>query len=266
MNAAANNASSANNIISNPNNDPNDNPYTDFQAGLTAALRSWSALRTAVEQSWGGTESPAKAEDLRSIILSYFDGSSPNPKMKLEELEDNLLAYMEEEYGVVLEDGSEREVADLIWNMYDACGRGDVRLARSVVQTAMKAEVALMESNVKSVIQSGEDGDDDMEDDSDVEEGEAAMVNAGGGGESLGQEQQQQQQLLQQTMPMANDATNNLALAYASGTLFGGGPPKPKKELPPPRQLGEPEPEKEQPQVDDDGFAPVATKKKGKKR
>lgn len=182
--------------------------------------------------------------------------------MKLEELEDNLLAYMEEEYGVVLEDGSEREVADLIWNMYDACGRGDVRLARSVVQTAMKAEVALMESNVKSVIQSGEDGDgddddDDMEDDSDVEEGEAAMDNAGG---------QEQQQQLQQTMPMVNDATNNLALAYASGTLFGGGPPKPKKELPPPRQLGEPEPEKEQPQVDDDGFAPVVTKKKGKKR
>lgn len=227
-----------------------DNPYAEFQAGVTATLRSWSALRTAVEQSWGGAESAAKADDLRSNIFTFFDGSvSSKPKMSQEELEDNLLGYMEEEFGVVLEDESEREVADLIWRMYELCGRGDVRLAREVVQNAIRAEDAIRQSNVKSVIKSEDDDDMEEDDDSDVEEEET-------GNSSV---PQQQQQLMQ--------ANNNMAQTYASGNLFED-PSKPKKvaTLPPPRQLGEAEPEKSQPVVDDDGFAPVVTKKKGKKR
>jgi len=178
------------------------------------------------------------------------------------ELEDNLLGYMEDEFGVVLEDGSERELADLIVRMYEACAKGDVSLARSVVRDALKAEEVLKGSGVKSVIRSG---DDDMdEDDSDAEGGgdNAAME-----GEDEGR---QQQMSVVQAMTNNDGTTNNnigdnLALAYASETLFGG-PPKPKKELPPPRQLGVAEPEKAPPVVDDDGFAPVATKRKGKKR
>eukprot|EP00585_Thalassiosira_rotula_P003961 CAMPEP_0196136772 /NCGR_PEP_ID=MMETSP0910-20130528/4969_1 /TAXON_ID=49265 /ORGANISM="Thalassiosira rotula, Strain GSO102" /LENGTH=118 /DNA_ID=CAMNT_0041397111 /DNA_START=197 /DNA_END=550 /DNA_ORIENTATION=+ len=100
-------------------NDSPNNPYTDFKAGTTAALRSWSALRTAVEQSWGGSHSASKAEDLRSNIFAFFDGTSPKPKMDSFELEENLLGYMEDEFGVVLEDGSERELADLIVRMYE---------------------------------------------------------------------------------------------------------------------------------------------------
>ena len=84
---------------------------SEFQAGVTAALRSWSALRTAVEGEWGGIESKAKAEDLRASVFSLFDGSSDKPKISLEELEDNLFDYMETEFSIVLEDGSERQVA-----------------------------------------------------------------------------------------------------------------------------------------------------------
>mmetsp|Transcript_33263 Transcript_33263/g.59907 ORF Transcript_33263/g.59907 Transcript_33263/m.59907 type:complete len:246 (-) Transcript_33263:145-882(-) len=235
------------------------NPYTDFQAGVTAALRSWSALRTAVEQQWGGTGSASKAEELRSNIFTFFDGTTPNPKMTLDELEDNLFGYIEEEFGVVLEDGSERQVADLICRMYEMCAKGDSALAREVVQNAIKAEELLQQSNVKTVIQSGEDGDedDDMDDDSDVE-GDAAGTNTTMEGETVGQQQPVQ-------VMMMNGAAENVALTYASETLFGG-PPKPKKDLPPPRQLGDLEPEKPQPVVDDDGFAAVATKRKGKRR
>ncbi len=240
----------------------NDNPYIEFQAGVTAALRSWSALRTAVEQSWGprGTAeaAAAAAEDLRSNIFAYFDGTSPNPNMKQDELEDNLLDYMEEEFGVVLEDGSECEVADLICRMYELCGRGDVTLARSVVQSAIKAEEAGRASNIKSVFQGDDDivedddDGDDMEDDSDSEGGEVESTTS-----SLHQDS---------SMQVVNNATNISVLrAYALGTLFGR-PPKPTKEIPSPRQLGVPEPEKPKPVLDDDGFAPVQTKKKGTKR
>ena len=237
------------------------NPYIEFQAGVTAALRSWSALRTAVEQSWGprgSAEAAASAaEDLRSNIFAYFDGTSPNPRMKQDELEDNLLDYMEDEFGVVLEDGSEREVADLICRMYELCGRGDVTLARGVVQSAIKAEEATRASNVKSVFQGGEDifdeddDGDEMEDDDSDSEGEEDE----GATDSAHQES---------SMQVMNDTTNISAVqAYALGALFGG-PTKPKKESPPPRQLGVPEPEKPSPVLDDDGFAAVPTKKKGR--
>lgn len=180
--------------------------------------------------------------------------------MTPEELEDNLLEYMEDEYGVVLEDGSEREIANLIYDMYEMCAKGNVSLAHSVVQNAMKGEEILKQGNVKmSVIQSGEDGDDDMEDDSDVEQDDNAMDN--------GVEGQQQQPMNDATTTNSNTDVMPTAFtleSYASGYLFGNGPPPPK-ELPPPRQLGDIEPDKPQPVVDDDGFAPVVTKKKGKK-
>jgi pre-rRNA-processing protein TSR2 len=218
----------------------NNNPYTSFQAGVTATLRTWSALKTAVDQSWGGSDSATKAEDLRSNIFTYFDGTSPNPKMTLYDLEDNLGAYMEEEFGVVLEDNSEREVAELIWRMYECCAKGDCTLANRVVEDAIWAEEQLQGSGVKSIIKNGDDDDDDDDDamkDSDNEAGGDDTMNS-----------------------TATNSTN--AVEYSSGYLFGN-PSKPKKELPPPRQLGEAEPEKPIPELDDDGFAMVVTKKKG---
>lgn len=252
----------------------NNNPYISFQAGVTAILRSWSALRTAVEQSWGGPSSHSKAEDLRAIIFQFYDGSS-STKMKMDayELEDNLLLYMEEEFGVVLEDGSEVEIANLICNMYEACVmRGDVTMAQSVVQNAIRAEEAMKASNVKSVFQSGQedleedDGDDDDEDDDDdiMEEDDCDTMGEGAGNTNhLGLGQRDQYESMQ-SMNNGQEAIQiSMEEAFASGSLFGGPPTKPKKDLPPPRQLGEPEPEKPQPVVDEDGFAMVPTKKKG---
>ena len=262
------------------NSGSSNDPYTTFQGGVTATLRSWSALRTAVEQSWGGTESQSKAEDLRNNIFNFFDGQSSKPKMTQEELEDNLSSYMEEEFGIVLEDGSEIEISNLIWNMYEDCSKGDVRLAVRVVQDAIRAEVSMKTGNVKmpmNVIQSGEDGDDDDDEHmiDDVEQQQSTtLVGSSSASASANHPPHQPQQQPQQAMQigMINTANNNNSIEdvvktyyLSSSTLFGS-PPKPKKELPPPRQLGEKPEEKPQPQVDDDGFAMVTTKKKKKGR
>eukprot|EP00567_Pseudictyota_dubia_P012770 CAMPEP_0197456756 /NCGR_PEP_ID=MMETSP1175-20131217/44175_1 /TAXON_ID=1003142 /ORGANISM="Triceratium dubium, Strain CCMP147" /LENGTH=174 /DNA_ID=CAMNT_0042990907 /DNA_START=131 /DNA_END=652 /DNA_ORIENTATION=+ len=141
----------------------------EFQAGVTAALRSWHPLRTAVEGDWGGVESKSKADDLRSNIFTHFDGSQPTPKLSLEELEDNLALYMEEEFSIVLEDGSERQVADLIWRMYETCAHGDFSVARQVVANAQK--VVASQATQKVVVQD----DDDM---CDVEDGSGVQPSA----------------------------------------------------------------------------------------
>lgn len=212
----------------------------EFQAGVTAALRSWSALRTAVEGDWGGAESKAKAEDLRSNIFEQFDASG-KPKMTLEELEDNLAAYMEEEFSVVLEDGSERQLADVICRMYEACKTGDVALARQVVANA-QAVVSSMPAQ-KVVVQSeGELDDDDDDDDNDNMDGGAAVSST-----------------INQAM-----TAQQAASSYAAEGLFGPLPTAarpPAANVPPPRQLGEPAPEKPQVEIDHDGFAPVAPRK-----
>ena len=73
---------------------------------------------------------------------------------------------MKEEYVIVLEDGSDIEISNLIWNMYECCSKGDVALANSVVENAIKAEELMKQGNIQkmNVIQSGEDGDDEKDD------------------------------------------------------------------------------------------------------
>ena len=202
----------------------------EFRAGLTAVLRSWSALRTAVESGWGGNESQAKANDLRENLYSVFDGSSCPPKtLTQDDLEDNLAIYLEEEFSVTLEDGSERQVADVLWRMYEQCYRGDTSLARQMVTAASNAIELSATYPVK--VQTTEH---------DEEEDDDAMYSS----------------------------SSILAMQdYAAESLFGG----PKRSatkaetLPPARQLGEPEPDKMMEEVDEDGFAPVQTRRRRNK-
>jgi len=132
----------------------------EFQAGVTAALRAWSALRTAAQNGWGGLESKEKAEFLRSYIFEAFDYRLPKAKLDIDDLEDHLAIYMEEEFSVVLEDQSERQVAQLILQMYQFCGKGDYTLSRQTVSSAANT----VASNQKVSVQcDSDDSDDEME-------------------------------------------------------------------------------------------------------
>jgi pre-rRNA-processing protein TSR2 len=200
------------------------NVMEEFRAGVTATFRSWSALRAAVESGWGGVQSQAKADELRQHVYDVFDGSTP--KLDQYDLEDNLAIYMEEQFSVVLEDDSERQVADVLFRMYEACLKGDVTLARQAVESAQRAEVIKNAFPVQ--VQNTEDDDDDEDMD-------------------------------------ASDSACAAAQEYSAGSLFGtakkalSGPPKPV------RQLGEAAPQQMQAEVDDDGFATIPTKRRNRK-
>jgi pre-rRNA-processing protein TSR2 len=226
---------------SNPAAAPNDgggeiNVMDEFRAGVTATLRSWSALRAAVESGWGGPESQAKAEDLRQNIYSIMDGTSFPPKIELWDLEDNLAIYMEEEFSVVLEDDSEKQVAAMLWHMYEACHKGDMSLARQAVESARRVEAvsATCPVHVQASEQDEESDDDDAMD----------------------------------TNDSPTISVTSAAQDYASSMLFGS--PKKVAAAPekPVRQLGQEDDDSEKPHaqvLDDDGFAPVQTKRRNKK-
>lgn len=205
-----------------PNSSQQAEALAEFQAGVTAALRSWTALRTAIDSDWGGFDSKVKAEDLRTNLFSCFDGSTP--KINKEELEDNLLMYMEDEFSVVLDDKSERQLAEIIFQMYETCSVGNFSISRQVVENARKISESYTQTKV--VVQT---------------EGE------------LDNEEMQTTSVI-------------TAQEYASQHIFGA--PTPVKEnsnQPPPRQLGEGSVVQPRQEVDDDGFAPVLTKRRGKR-
>jgi pre-rRNA-processing protein TSR2 len=214
----------------------------EFRAGVTACLRSWSAFRTAVETGWGGADSQAKADALRDHIYEIFDGSSNPPKaIEQEDLEDNLAVYLEEQFSVVLEDNSERQVADMLFQMYDGCYKGDVTLARQMVAAAESAVASSAAYPVQ--VQSTEHDDDDDDDMVDAPESDGA------------------------TATMELPGAMPLASAYASQSVFGA-PPKPKRPVAaePQRQLGQSVPEQPQEvELDDEGFAPAKSKRKPRK-
>lgn len=43
-----------------------------FEEGVSYIFRSWTALRLAVEQDWGGVESAAKRDWFMGVIVNYF--------------------------------------------------------------------------------------------------------------------------------------------------------------------------------------------------
>jgi pre-rRNA-processing protein TSR2 len=237
----------------------------EFRAGVTACLRSWSALRTAVDQTWGGPDSAAKAEELRSSLLQHFDfRACPIKSLTLDDLEDNLAIYMEEEYSVVLEDASERQVADTIWRMYEACFRGDLTMARQVVEMAESA-LQVSSSNPSQIQSAMEDSDDDGDDvdggdDNDNDDADMMDDESVGGGVQAAP--------LVSTLPLMDaahrwPAEGMTASEYAAQPLFG--PMARRRQLAPGdekvRQLGEPAPPVAAPiEVDEDGFASVSAK------
>lgn len=207
----------------------------EFRAGVTATLRSWSALRAAVASGWGGVQSQEKAEALRDYLYEVFDGTCFPPKMDPLDLEDNLAIYLDEEFSVVLEDGSERQVTELLWLMYEQCYRGDGTLARQAVETARHSEAASSAFPIQ-VQSPAEDDDDDDDDEMDTNDSSGASME----GSLAAQE-------------------------YAAGLLFGVATTRPAAPSKPARQLGEAAPVQAPVQIDDDGFAPIQTKRRNRK-
>jgi len=147
------------------------NSMDEFRAGVTACLRSWSALRTAVESGWGGgeRESQAKAEELRRSIFDIMNGSQcPIPNFDQIDLADELAIYLEEQFSVTLEDDSEKQVAEAIFRMYETCASGDTSIARQTVAHASNAVAFSSQFPVQLQTTEHDDDDDEMTDQPEV--------------------------------------------------------------------------------------------------
>lgn len=252
---------------------PNDTSSTIewFHAGVTACLRSWSALRTAVESGWGGgeRESHLKAERLRQNILEYLNGKKTPSSIDVYDLADELAIYMEEEFSITLEDQSEQQVAETLVKMYEDCFRqnnaGDsnyttLSLAQQLVA---KAEAAVAWNHQFPVqVQSANGEDDDDDDEEMMVDAETTTTTASIGISPLAG-------AAAQSIPQPATAAASPA-DYAAQPLFGKSFAIHPTNVPsgPVRQLGEAIPEESAiaVEMDEDGFAPVVAKGKRNNR
>jgi len=243
-----------------------------FRAGVTACLRSWSALRTAVLSGWGGGPliCHAKAEDLRLWIIQQYNEQSAvlfSQQQSLDELEDSLAIYLEEEFSVTLEDGSERQVAETLIRLAHECRTNPDTATTMVQQLLIAAETAVATANaIPTHLQSNEHDDDDEDED---------MMDATAPPQAIPTALP-----IPPPVPQSSIPSTNLE-DYIRQPLFDGCPDavlrerhlqtalqqQQQREQAPVRQLGEAAPPPEAPEmaVDDDGFATVPTKGKRRK-
>jgi pre-rRNA-processing protein TSR2 len=248
----------------------------EFLAGVTACLRSWSALRTAVQNEWGGPTSIEKAEALRNEII---DCMLQKRISDIIDLEDALAIYMEEEFSIVLDDHSDKQVAATIYRMYEEVNNSmgqhqEQRLTNAsyIMQIIQMAEKVTKEfGHLPLHIQSSEPMDDDMDNEgNDQDEMDTNTSNMEGNAIS-----QTEHVKTTTDVPVPDNSTTNVA-EYASQPLFGLSREQRRIQIIQKnaqqklvRQLGESEPcivdvPKQNVVVDDDGFICVSSNRRNK--
>lgn len=138
-----------------------------FARGVIACLASWPALRIAVDQAWGGSESAQKRTWLASVLVDDFEEQYPPPDADF--VEDRLLQVMADEFETVLEDGSAEAVAKDVVRLWEEVCRDEETLLREFEQRADK----LKGKKIQAEEGVGEGSDwEDMSDEEEEDEGE----------------------------------------------------------------------------------------------
>ncbi|KAF4321685.1 hypothetical protein BBO99_00001140 [Phytophthora kernoviae] len=89
-----------------------------FEYSVKLALARWTALRMAVEGEWGGGDMRGKYHILLDEILNVF---KYNKMVHADAMADNIGGYVEAEFGLICEDGSVEELAELLTVLAEEC-------------------------------------------------------------------------------------------------------------------------------------------------
>ncbi|KAF1869611.1 hypothetical protein Lal_00017186 [Lupinus albus] len=106
-----------------------------FSEGIGLILYRWSALRTAVENEWGGRDSNLKAHQLATDLLSWFTHSKE--PLYIDDLE-NMLEEAMLSLNVEVEDGSVEEVAENLMVMHEEFLDGNFRSLSTLREANLK--------------------------------------------------------------------------------------------------------------------------------
>ncbi|KAJ1771552.1 rRNA accumulation- protein [Coemansia sp. RSA 1843] len=158
-----------------------------FIEGVDHVLANWTALELAVQNGWGGRNTLEKRDNMVDEIVEYFDRQVRKKSTAVEptEVEELLIQVMDEDFSVVLEDQSEKQVALLLCSIFAECKTGNFATVDKMAEEREARDTAA--SNAASRSQaaqgpaaaagggaqddsSGSDDDSDDDDDDDEED------------------------------------------------------------------------------------------------
>ncbi|QSZ35943.1 hypothetical protein DSL72_007065 [Monilinia vaccinii-corymbosi] len=151
-----------------------------FQRSITLSIFLWPSLTLAVTSSWGGPASSSKREWFAGTLIDLLSAPE-NHDVDAEWIEDLLLQVMEDEFEVVVDDGSAAEVAAGIIKCRGECERGVWGEEKSLCFKLEKrwAEKGGREDALKGFSkgedQEDTDGDEESGEDEEDEDGDVDM-------------------------------------------------------------------------------------------
>ncbi|KAL0071779.1 rRNA accumulation-related protein [Marasmius tenuissimus] len=146
-----------------------------FTRGVIARLSTWSIIRSAIQESWGGPNTLEKTRWLYGTIVDTFEQESETPDDQY--IEEMLLQVMTDEFDVVVEDGSAESVAKDVVSIWEEvhAGRGE-SLVQKWEEKAdkLKGKKEVIEIQKADDEEEWEDEDGEEDDDDEMDEEEAA--------------------------------------------------------------------------------------------
>jgi pre-rRNA-processing protein TSR2 len=135
-----------------------------FDLGVWLTLSKWEALNVAVQNLWGGPDSADKRDWFAGAVSELFTDETSNTP-ETEDVEERLLQIMEDEFEVVVDDGSSTLVADRIMAIWQETGEGNFRTV-DALHTEFQ-EKKNRPSNHPVKVQSASDDEDSVDEESD---------------------------------------------------------------------------------------------------
>ncbi|KAL1847016.1 rRNA accumulation-related protein [Paecilomyces lecythidis] len=156
-------------------------PSAQLDLGISLALNAWPALTLAVQSSWGGPTSADKRDWFCGAISELLND---RPETDAEDLEDVLIQVMNDEFDVVVDDGSAGDVALQIMELKAQTQRGEFSEIRAMYEAwkekmdkkGASAAGLFRQVDARDEDQETDDDDDDEEEEDDVEMDEAPTL------------------------------------------------------------------------------------------
>jgi pre-rRNA-processing protein TSR2 len=163
-----------------------------FARGTIALFKLWPALKLAVAEQWGGSESAEKRTWMISEVVDYFESCLPKPGEQVsgpealvdlvdqDELAEMLEGMISDEYEVDLDDGSADQVAGDVVRLWKKVVMGDKAMVdelEELVRTTGGKKVQA-QGNSDDEVELDEDGNPIEDDDENSDEEMADATSA----------------------------------------------------------------------------------------
>eukprot|EP01006_Ploeotia_vitrea_P001342 TRINITY_DN104652_c0_g1_i1.p1 TRINITY_DN104652_c0_g1~~TRINITY_DN104652_c0_g1_i1.p1 ORF type:complete len:189 (-),score=30.47 TRINITY_DN104652_c0_g1_i1:155-721(-) len=104
-----------------------------FSAGAAAIFSTWTALRLSIDNS-SNPNAEQMATDLQADVIDWFVQEGATNEIMPDELQDFLESVFDRELHTDVEDGSIRQVSEMLCSMFKQCFAGDYTLVTKALQ------------------------------------------------------------------------------------------------------------------------------------